>query len=423
MKTLWLHKLGDPLFWRKSVSQLENILKSHGGPGEVLVWDANYGSPSWLRKTNWDAIFFGPTFLNDRFDVTKYSAFKTFEWVGSSSAAKIALPQDEYDSPSPLDQWLSLINVDAIISCFPEKADVLYPSLNTDKTRICKGYTGFISDNLLESKKLFFRPNREIDVSYRAVSLTRRYGELGRMKTAIADWFEEKAGASESIVTDISTKLEDTLYGSSWYQLLANSRHTLAVPSGSSVLDLTGNVRSCLGREIPPTRESVDWLSPCISEKNLGHEFEALSPRHLEASIFETVQIGLSGHYGGILVPGRDMIEVKRDLGNFDEVVYWMQDENKGRELRENALAAIREEPLLWEKGLTSFLTELAGDIRSTRPGTRVKRGTEVAPLKANLRKKVWNLCFWKFSRVTRRIPLLHKVARRVFLVLFRAYI
>lgn len=410
-RLLWLHMMGNPLNRRNSVVNLETILSRGKVDNDVLIWDVQAGSPKWLREVRWDGIFLGPTFLSDRYADSPRGLRKLFGWVANSSALKVALPQDEYDSSAILDEWLSDWGTDVVLSIFPEHSSILYPNLSAGSTRILRGFTGFVSNTLLDAGKLFYGQNRNIDVSYRAQTMSKRFGTLGQLKVEAGNRFLASARSIEPCLSlDISTNPKDTLYGDAWYELNGNSRFVFATPSGSSVLDSRGDIRRCLKKTFRTGDQGQ--VQECIPDSSRSIHFEALSPRHLEAAILGAAQVCVSGHYGGILVPGKNALELHRDFGNLEEVVDQLKNEHLRRDLVEASTSAIMCEPRLTESGLVNFLISLI----ETESASRVGKILPDEPINRRLLMRAEKAAKWAwlFPRFRRWLVPIRQWTRRL---------
>lgn len=374
MKIIWLHKLGNPRFRRESVASLEYALKRLSGEHEILIWDVEAGSPTWLSSEPWDAIFLGPTFLWHRQGKSSEALRQVFAWVEEARAYKIALPQDEYFATEKLEQWLLDWGVAALVSIFPDHQNILYPRLTSAGVRVEKGYTGIISEELREASRTATAVNRLIDVSYRAAGSRRDSDELYRFKSDVGQKFLSNVKERKArLRTDISTDSRDTIFGPDWFDFVKSSRFVLATPSGSSFLDRTGELMQSHSKtflhasstQLPATVQPI--------------AFETMSPRHFEAALLETGQVCLSGDYGGLIVPGVNAIELHRDFSNIDAVIDGIGDERRRIELVRLAKESILSEKRLFLDGYVDFLLDLleispARRDSSTAPGLKASQ-------------------------------------------------
>ena len=107
LKILVLHRLGDPVRWRKAVRDLEYLLPDHAPNHDFIVHAAEQPLPEFVRNVKFHAILLGPTFLCARFTPHAFArVLEDYDFVRSADAVKIALPQDDYDCSALLDRWM-----------------------------------------------------------------------------------------------------------------------------------------------------------------------------------------------------------------------------------------------------------------------------------------------------------------------------
>lgn len=398
--------MGDPQRRRKSIVQLEKVLLRESPEHEVLIWDIHAGSPSWLRDMQWDGIFLGASFLWGRF-AEELPTKKQFDWIADSTATKVALPQDEYDSPRILDDWLSDWGLNVLVSIFPSHSGVLYPKLESGGARFVKGFTGFVSEDMTKAAIREPGKARPIDIFYRAHTISPRYGNLGWLKEEIARQVTMSTSHIKSRLNiDISTRLEDTLYGSSWHKRLSESRFTLSVPSGSSLIDLYGN----LGRELN-VRPELSIEEMLEIDGVIPDELGALSPRHLEAAVFGTAQIALEGDYEGAIVPGTSAILLNRDFSNIDEVISSLEDESFRKKIAEAAEESVLSNPNFRLRNFSSKLAELVFSHRSGQPevGSPVIHWTKTVKKAKRIQSRAWKVTYFRrtLGKIARKMKLL----------------
>lgn len=341
----------------------EYSLKRLTDEHDVLIWDAEAGSPPWLSSEPWDAIFLGPTFLWHRQGKSAEALRKRFAWVKHSKARKVALPQDEYVATEKLEQWLLDWGITNLVSIFPEHREILYPKLSATSIRIEKGYTGIISQQLRQASRTASKTKRPIDVSYRAAGYKRDLDELYRLKSEVGQKFlSSLQDRNSKLRTDISTDFRDTIFGTSWFDFIKSSRFVLATPSGSSFLDSLGELKKS------HTGNFFSASPPPLPTNVRPFPFETMSPRHFEAALLETGQVCLSGEYGGLVIPGINSIELYRDFSNIDAVIEEIGDEQRRLELVGLAKESILSEKKLFLDGYIKFLLDLL-EIETVRKG------------------------------------------------------
>src|SRR5215472_3043379 len=202
--------------------------------------------PHRLRQEQFDAIILDTTFLCWRWSNPREAYFdrllRDYSFVADSDAIKVALPQDEYDHSSLLDDWLTDWRVDLIYSVCYEHRKIFYPRAAAH-AEIIEGLTGYIDDADVAMTRRLARPfeQREIDVGYRAKDLPPYFGRVGRLKAEIGRKFYA-AFADSGLLLDISLDPKHALMGDEWLRFLGNCRFTLGCESGSSLLDPRGDI-------------------------------------------------------------------------------------------------------------------------------------------------------------------------------------
>lgn len=204
--------------------------------------------------------------------------------------------------------------------------------------------SSYVSHQLPGLARRFARPDEErsIDVGYRARQLPYYLGRGGQEKHEIGERFARYARElGEPLRVDVSSRELERLYGDKWWRFLGNSRATLGVESGSGVFDLEDRVvEACqaLVRENPeiPFQEVHDRLLAPY-EGNVPYRF--IAPRNFEAAAFHVTQILYEGAYSDILQPWRHYIPLRKDFGNFDEVIKAFRDAGLRRQITAAARA------------------------------------------------------------------------------------
>ena len=343
LNILILHRLGDPLYWRAAVRDLEHLLPDHAPHHRYVVHAADQPLPTYIKDVRFHGIVLGPTFLCARYARhTMASVLDAFDFVRTSDAFKIALPQDDYDAHAVLDRWMIDWHIDLVYAACSEHWDVLYPDYSRNGV-IRQGYTGYVADAWLNRwKQTTPFAQRTIDVSYRARKLPPNFGRIGYIKGVIGERFAGHP-ATAGLRLDISTEPEDLVAGARWHDFLDNSKFCLATNTGSSLLDPNGDIRYCVERYlIRHAAASFDEVeSHCFPGQDGRYVFTAISPRNLEAALAQTVQIATPGPYGGILTATDHYIPIEPDCSNVTEVVAQMHDETRVEAIRRQAREAV----------------------------------------------------------------------------------
>jgi hypothetical protein len=306
---------------RVAVRQHLHLLEEPGL--RILYRNAIDPAPPWLAWTNPDLCILHTTFLGVRWDYDFEDYRRRFRWLARLECPKIALPQDEYDHAAVLDAWLLELGATSVYSCLnPEQWATLYPRL-VERATFHETLTGFVDEGaaVALAGRILPHARRPFDIVYRAKKLPYWFGSHGQLKHRVADVVQKRAG-DVGLRTDISTRPEDTIYGTGWLDFLMSGRAVVGVESGSSVLDERGEIQRrisrLLGDQPDLTFDEIDAQMPRGWD---SYAFFAISPRHLEAVVTKTAQVLVEGRYSGVLEPERHYIPLRRDFSNLDEAL------------------------------------------------------------------------------------------------------
>jgi hypothetical protein len=404
---LILHRMGDPRSWRTAVRDLELMLPTCAPQHEYIVHAAEMPLPDYIKDFRFDGIVLGPTFLCSRFEPRLFEQVRReYAFIRDSDAFTIALPQDDYDCHAILDRWLIDWRVNSVTSVFgPETWPVLYP-LNSASGHLRGGYTGYVSDAWIDD---WHNPrpfeSRTIDVSYRARKLPPNFGRVGDLKGVIGERFAAQPAVA-GLRLDLSTDPNDVIAGAEWHAFLENSRFCLTTGSGSSLLDPEGQIRACVERHLVrhPEASFEEIEAHCFSGEDGKHVLTALAPRHIEAALACTVQIGTPADYSGILEPGTHYIRLEPDCSNAAEVVATMGDRRRVAAIASACKSAILDRPDLRATTCASQLIQLiaegapVSDPRASADETRRLASRYRADADA------WGASFWKRQRAKTKL-------------------
>jgi hypothetical protein len=322
------------LYWAPKGSELRLTVRQHlhlleGHGPRILYRNAIDPAPPWLAWTAPDLCILHTTFLSHarwNYDFKDYR--EKFRWVAKLDCPKVALPQDEYDHAGVMDDWLVELGVTSVYSCFgPSEWETLYPRL-VRRATFHETLTGFIDEDAAAelSGRIVPHAKRPHDIVYRARNLPYWLGSHGQLKHRIAEVVQQRADGF-GLRTDISTRPEDTIYGVGWLDFVMSGRAVIGAESGSSVLDLRGEIQRKVSRLLAERPEltfgEVDTQMPSGWD---SYAFFAISPRHLEAVITKTAQVLVEGRYSGVLDPDRHYIPVRRDFSNLDDALGRLHD-------------------------------------------------------------------------------------------------
>lgn len=301
----------------------------------------------WYLKTiKFDLIIFGTLFLANRMAAEWFEpALNKARALKLLNAVKVVFPQDEHAYTEPLSEFIREFDIDCVFSVAPESEwPLIYESTDRTKTKLFSVLTGYLDDQTIARVKLLGKAvkSRDIDLGYRTWRAIPSLGRHGFLRQQIAELFQEKAPA-RGLITDISTRREDTLWGDAWYKFLLRCKYTMSVEGGASVLDRDGAIQRKTEAylEQHPRATFAEVEEACFPGLDGKLHYAAISPRHLEACATRTCQILVEGKYNDVLVAGRHYIELKRDFSNLDQVLDAMKQDHLRHEINECAYREI----------------------------------------------------------------------------------
>jgi hypothetical protein len=301
----------------------------------------------WYLKTiKFDLIIFGTLFLANRMAAEWFEpALNKARALKSLNAVKVVFPQDEHAYTEPLSEFIREFDIDCVFSVAPESEwPLIYESTDRTKTKLFSVLTGYLDDQTIARVKLLGKDvkSRDIDLGYRTWRAIPSLGRHGFLRQQIAELFQDQAPA-RGLITDISTRREDTLWGDAWYKFLLRCKYTMSVEGGASVLDRDGAIQRKTEAylEQHPRATFAEVEEACFPGLDGKLHYAAISPRHLEACATRTCQILVEGKYNDVLVAGRHYIELKRDFSNLDQVLDAMRQDHLRHEINECAYREI----------------------------------------------------------------------------------
>jgi len=136
---------------------------------------------------------------------------------------KIMFKQDEMRNVNELKNYLKINKFDLLFSCVPEKSiDKVYGDIDI---KVVNMLTGYVTSEM-RSYRYSQQDDREIDIFYRGMKLPYFFGELSYEKLLIGEKFKEIC-REHKLMCDISSEMEDRIYGEEWISRLASSKAVL----------------------------------------------------------------------------------------------------------------------------------------------------------------------------------------------------
>jgi hypothetical protein len=238
---------------------------------------------------------------------------------------KVAFFQDEHHYCRQRFAFLDHHGIHCVYTMLePEWAPLVYQRLSNVES-VVSHLPGYVSDELVHDGRRFAQPDdqRPIDVGYRGRRLAPYMGRAALEKYEIGLRFRERAQAHD-LKLDIACEESDRIYGDGWSRFIGSCRAVLGTESGVSIFDLDDTVREkyealLVERPLLTTEEFFARVPLAAREEQI--RYRTVSPRHFEAAAFRTAQILYEGRYSGIMEPYVHYIPLRKDFGNFEQVV------------------------------------------------------------------------------------------------------
>lgn len=274
--------------------------------------------PAWMKleRFNVIVIHYSIYLLSDCYlDVSWTIALQ------KTSAVKVQFIQDEYRQVNRFHFKMRQLGIDILYSCIPEnEMEYVYPVSELPGILKINTLTGYVFG---ERQMPDFRRARQIDVGYRGRDVRLWWlGDLYYEKVLISEQFLRYAAGS-NLVTDISSREADRIYGESWKGFLENCRCFLGTESGASIVDFTGEIEGRVRKYMKrnPGSSYREIHEKFLEEYEGNIRMNQISPRAFECICAGTCMILFEGNYSGILKPDCHYIPLKKDFSNFSEVL------------------------------------------------------------------------------------------------------
>ncbi|MEM7359283.1 MAG: hypothetical protein AAF431_09310 [Pseudomonadota bacterium] len=256
------------------------------------------------------------------------SKIKSWQKCDFGAARKIALMQDEYKNNDLLQRFVQELSIERVFTLAPNTQwNAIYGNQIVNRGILTQYLAGYLETN---EHKPMENDKRDIDIGYRTdwTKMHVKLGSTGMLKRNIAHIVDQSA-REQGLSTNIRIGSEHFIKGDDWNRFLRRCRYVIGVPSGSSVLDKSGDIEAQLAarlRENPKVEENLlyrEIVESCDGSLLL----EVLSPRHFEAILNGCGQILIESDYNGVLVPWVHYLPLKRDFSNLQEIMALAADE------------------------------------------------------------------------------------------------
>lgn len=269
------------------------------------------------------------------------------EIMSKFRGAKFLFIQDEYDNVSRTKYWIKKINFSLVFTVVPQQSiQTVYPKDEFPYVKFVNNLTGYAPEGLNSQFKRELLPpsKRSIVIGYRGRRLPIRYGNLAREKFIIGDSVKTFCRLN-NIAHDIEWDEECRIYGSNWYEFIANCKSMLGSESGSNVFDWDGNLNKAI--------KENHKLNSSMSEDQIYENFikdlerpglmNQISPRIFEMAAASTIMVLYEGAYSNVLEPNRHFLPLKKDHSNLPEIIAKLRDSDFIDEMASRVKAEIIE--------------------------------------------------------------------------------
>lgn len=246
---------------------------------------------------------------------------------------KVIMKQDEDLMPDAFADFFDKYQVDLLCSIWDvETATKVYKShFRNSGMHLMQSLTGYVPDEYNSFD--IFADDRDIDVGYRGSTRSLLRGRLVYEKWKIGDSFIPY-GIEAGLKCDISSDTDDRFTGKSWLDFLMRCKAVLGVESGSDIVGGRGDMRRQYYkyRLLHPNateEEILDFVDQFKGEIT----YRAISPRIFEAAACGALQVLYEGEYQGIIQPYMHYVPLKRDFSNIEEVIDYIKDDDKRKEI------------------------------------------------------------------------------------------
>lgn len=337
------------LYYTRGVFPLRNTIETHlycwkrYSKHRTIYVNIAMGFP-WesLSSIDIDAIIFHTSLCGMRWsNRVFYNNLAFIDIIADHPALKIAIPQDEFIHTDMLCELCRTLNVDVVLTCaYESEWEKIYSSLDLSKVKLKTVLTGYLDEKTVARIRSYHKPlsERTIDISYRAWRAAYWLGEHATFKVRVGEVYEH-AGAARGLNTDISLNDGDTFLGDDWFKFLCDSRATVGVEGGASILDHDGSLKKRVDAYVADNPDAMfeETREACFPDRDHSFSLACLSPRHLEAVATNTCQILIEGRFNDILKPNEHYIPIKPDFSNLEETLDQLQDDKLVGDMIERA--------------------------------------------------------------------------------------
>jgi len=277
--------------------------------------------PAWVPLESFDVIVvhYSLYLLGDA-----YLSEKSKQKLAWYSGLKALFIQDEYRAVDLIAREVARCGIDLVFTCLDEAVAKQIYQRYEPKVKCVRVLTGYVPEKLklLPPKEI---SERKIDVFYRGREYPPYHGKFGKEKAEIGALFRNHT-RGRGLRYDIASSEHRRLYGIHYTEAIRSSRATLAVESGCSTFDDTGQLFTTCDMilQLMGKRRRKDAEEHCkqVYQNSLDlYPIAQISPRCFESIVLGTLLILYEGSYSGVLTPWKHYVPLKKDFSNIDDVV------------------------------------------------------------------------------------------------------
>ncbi|MFP6901925.1 MAG: hypothetical protein VCA36_13340, partial [Opitutales bacterium] len=242
---------------------------------------------------------------------------------------KIQIIQDEYRSINRMMDEMLYLGIDGLFSSLAtDNLEKVYRHPDIRRVVKVSALPGYVSKSWVEQDPPPMK-EREKHLIYRGREIPFWLGNVAREKTTLSNEISKRIEGQE-LVTDLSSREEDRIYGNAWVDFMKSGKAVLGLEGGASIFDfddsIESKVRAYQEKNPDAGYEEVHQLFLAPHEGNIVHR--TITPRSFEAIAVRTAQVMFPGDYRGVLEPWRHYLPLQRDFSNLDEVCGFLQDDD-----------------------------------------------------------------------------------------------
>ena len=247
---------------------------------------------------------------------------------------KIQIIQDEYRWINRMMDEMVYLGIDGLFSSLStENLEKVYRHPDMSQVIKVSALPGYVPKRWVEQESPPLR-ERPKHLVYRGRELPFWLGHVAREKTTMTNEVSKRL-VDQKLVTDLSSKEEDRIYGDAWIDFMKSGKAVLGLEGGASIFDfddsIENQVRAYQEKNPDANYEEVHQLFLAPHEGNIVHR--TITSRSFEAIAVRTAQVMFPGDYRGVLEPWKHYLPLERDFSNIDEVCGFLQDDDYLQEM------------------------------------------------------------------------------------------